>query len=196
VSGRIVVLISRTGSNMMALARACDAGEVPARVVAVVGDRVCAGLSVAAREGLATDVVAPRDYPDRTEWSAALCDLVSSYRPDLVVSAGFMRILGPDFVDTFYGRLVNLHPSLLPSFPGAHAVRDALDAGVKVTGTTVHLVDREMDHGPILFQEPVRVRPDDTEASLHERIKAVEHVLLVDACRSLLQAREPWPSGA
>jgi phosphoribosylglycinamide formyltransferase 1 len=196
VSGRIVVLISGTGSNMMALARACDAGDVAARVVAVVGDRACEGLSLAAREGIAIEVVAPRDYADRSEWNAALLERVSSHRPDLVVSAGFMRILGPDFVDAFYGRLVNLHPSLLPSFPGAHAVRDALDAGVKVTGTTVHLVDREVDHGPILLQEPVRVRADDTEASLHERIKAVEHVLLVEACKSLLEAREAWLSGA
>lgn len=196
MSGRIVVLISGTGSNMMSLARACDAGEVPARVVAAVADRACEGLSGAARAGIATELVAPRDYADRTEWNAALRELVASYRPDLVVSAGFMRILGPDFVDAFYGRLVNLHPSLLPAFPGAHAVRDALAAGVKVTGTTIHLVDREVDHGPILFQEPVRVRADDTEASLHERIKAAERVLIVEACGSLLAAREPWPSGA
>jgi phosphoribosylglycinamide formyltransferase-1 len=191
VSGRIVVLVSGTGSNMMALARACDAGELPARVEAVVGDRACEGLSLAARAGIATEVCAPRDYTDRSQWNAALRDRVAKYRPDLVVSAGFMRILDPGFVDAFYGRLVNLHPSLLPSFPGAHAVRDALAAGVKVTGTTVHLVDREVDHGPILFQEPVRVRAGDTEASLHERIKAVEHVLLVRACRSLLEAGQP-----
>lgn len=191
MSGRIVVLVSGTGSNMMALARACGAGELPARVEAVVGDRACEGLSLAARAGIETEVCAPRDYTDRSQWDAALRDRVAKYRPDLVVSAGFMRILGPGFVDAFYGRLVNLHPSLLPSFPGAHAVRDALAAGVKVTGTTVHLVDRDVDHGPILFQEPVRVRAGDTEASLHERIKAVEHVLLVQACRSLLEAGHP-----
>lgn len=196
MSGRIVVLISGTGSNMMALVRAADAGELAARVVAVVSDRPCPGLVAAATAGIPTEVAPPGAHSDRSQWSAALRDRVASYRPDLVVSAGFMRILAPDFVDAFYGRLVNLHPSLLPSFPGAHAVRDALGAGVKVTGTTVHLVDREVDHGPILFQEPVRIHPDDSEASLHERIKAVEHVLVVEACRALLDVREPWPTGA
>jgi phosphoribosylglycinamide formyltransferase 1 len=196
MSGRIVVLISGTGSNMMALVRAADAGELSARVVAVVADRPCAGLSAAATEGIPTEVVEPHAYSDRAEWSAALRDLVASYRPDLVVSAGFMRILAPAFVDAFYGRLINLHPSLLPSFPGAHAVRDALAAGVKVTGTTVHLVDREVDHGPILLQEAVRVRDDDSEASLHERIKGIEHVLVVEACRGMLDARAPRPTYA
>jgi phosphoribosylglycinamide formyltransferase-1 len=196
MSGRIVVLISGTGSNMMALVRAAGAGELRASVVAVVADRSCAGLSAAAEKGIPTELVEPRAYADRTQWSAALCDQVASYRPDLVVSAGFMRILAPAFVDAFYGRLINLHPSLLPSFPGAHAVRDALAAGVKVTGTTVHLVDREVDHGPILFQEAVPVRPGDSEASLHERIKAVEHVLVVEACRSMLDARAAWPANA
>ena len=120
-------------------------------------------------------------------------DRVAGYRPDLVVSAGFMRILAPVFVDAFAGRLINLHPSLLPAFPGAHAVRDALAAGVKVTGTTVHHVDHLVDHGPILLQEAVDVRADDDEASLHARIKAVEHRLLPEACRILLERRTPKP---
>jgi phosphoribosylglycinamide formyltransferase-1 len=188
VTGRIVVLVSGTGSNMLALARACERGELPGEVVGVVADRPCRGLEVASREGIATALVVPGDHPARASWNEALRDIVSSYRPDLVVSAGFMRILGPIFVDAFAGRLINLHPSLLPAFPGAHAVRDALAAGVKVTGTTVHLVDHEVDHGPILLQEPVRVRDGDTEESLHERIKVVEHGLLARACRSLLEA--------
>jgi phosphoribosylglycinamide formyltransferase 1 len=115
-----------------------------------------------------------------------LRDRVAAREPDLVVAAGFMRILAPSFVDAFSGRLINLHPSLLPAFPGANAVRDALAHGVKVTGTTVHLVDHEVDHGPILLQEAVSVLPDDTEATLHERIKKVEHRLLPAACRLML----------
>src|SRR5918992_1631954 len=148
VDGRIVVLVSGSGTNMTALATACREGRVPGAIVAVVAD----------------------------------------HRPDLVVSAGFMRILAPVFVDAFEGRLINLHPALLPAFPGAHAVRDALDHGVKVTGTTVHLIDHDVDHGRILFQVPVEVLPDDTEESLHERIKEAEHQLLPEACRRLLES--------
>jgi phosphoribosylglycinamide formyltransferase-1 len=190
VSARIVVLVSGAGSNMLSLVRACKRGELAARVVAVVGDRACAGVERAREEGVATAVVRPRDYAGRDQWSAALRDEVASHAPDLVVSAGFMRILAPVFVEAFYGRFINLHPSLLPAFPGAHAVRDALVAGVKVTGTTVHLVDREVDRGPILFQEAVRVEDGDTVESLHERIKVVERVLLIEACRSLLNTSE------
>lgn len=184
--GRIVVLISGSGSNLESLHHACERGEVPGRVVAVFADRVCGGLDLARGFGIPAEVVAPSEYDDRAAWSAALRDAVLAHRPDLVVSAGFMRILAPVFVDAFFGRLINLHPALLPSFPGAHAVRDALEAGVKVTGSTVHLVDHLVDHGPIIDQEAVRVADDDTEATLHERIKAVEHRLLPKACRALL----------
>jgi phosphoribosylglycinamide formyltransferase 1 len=187
VDERIVVLVSGSGSNMEALARACDRGEVRGRVVAVVSDRPCRGIDRAAAMGIPCEALEPALYADRDAWSEALAAMVRSYTPDLVVSAGFMRILGPSFVDAFAGRLINLHPSLLPAFPGAHAVRDALDRGVKVTGTTVHFVDYEVDHGPILLQEAVPVEDGDTVESLHDRIKETEHRLLPRACDLLLR---------
>lgn len=121
-----------------------------------------------------------KDYADRAQWDIALTDAVLAHEPDLVVTAGFMKILGPRFLGAFTGRIVNTHPALLPSFPGAHAVRDALDHGVKLTGSTVHLVDSGVDTGPILAQEAVPVLDGDDEAALHERIKIVERRLLVD----------------
>jgi phosphoribosylglycinamide formyltransferase 1 len=184
--GQIVVLVSGSGSNMMALADACERGEVPGRIVAVASDRQCAGLGLAAGRGIETVLCDFNSFGSRAEWNNAFRDRLALFEPDLVVSAGFMRILAPSVVDAFAGRLINLHPSLLPAFPGAHAVRDALAHGVKVTGTTVHIVDHEVDHGPILVQEAVPVLPGDTEATLHERIKAVEHRLLPEACRIML----------
>jgi phosphoribosylglycinamide formyltransferase-1 len=199
VSARLVVLVSGTGSNAWALVRASERGDLAAEVVALVADRPCRGLELASAEGIPAELVLPRDYPGRAEWSSALRDTVLAYAPDLVVSAGFMRVLAPAFVDQFAGRLINLHPSLLPAFPGAHAVRDALAAGVKVTGTTIHFVDHEVDHGPILLQEPVRVFADDNEERLHERIKQVEHRVIVEGCRMVLagaaSARPLHPTG-
>jgi phosphoribosylglycinamide formyltransferase-1 len=189
MAGRIVVLISGAGSNMNALARACSTGEVPGRVVGVVADRDCAGLRLARAASVPVAVVPFSAYPSRDAWSEELLRRVRASHPDLVVSAGFMRILHPSFVDAFAGRLINLHPSLLPAFPGAHAVRDALAAGVEVTGTTVHFIDHGMDTGPTLLQAAVPVRPGDTEARLHERIKSVERPLLVAACRMVLNGR-------
>lgn len=180
---------------MEALVHACEAGEVPGAVVAVVSDRECTGLKLSADRGIATEILEPRDFASREEWSGAFADLVEAQEPDLVVSAGFMRILAPVFVERFFGKLINLHPSLLPSFPGAHAVQDALEARVKVTGTTVHFVDYEVDHGPILLQEEVPVENSDTEETLHERIKAVEHRLLPQACRLLLEGRARLEGG-
>lgn len=124
--------------------------------------------------------VGVKDYADRAQWDIALTDAVLAHEPDLIVTAGFMKILGPQFLGAFTGRIVNTHPALLPSFPGAHAVRDALDHGVKLTGSTVHLVDSGVDTGPILAQEAVPVLDGDDEAALHERIKIVERRLLVD----------------
>jgi phosphoribosylglycinamide formyltransferase-1 len=189
VSGRIVVLVSGSGSNMQALVRACERGEVPGAVVAVIADRACAAVDNARALGVHAEILTPGGFRSRHAWSEALLDRVLAHRPDLVVSAGFMRILAPVFVDALSGVLVNLHPSLLPAFPGAHAVRDALAAGVRVTGTTVHLVDEEVDSGPVIAQEPVPVLPGDTEASLHERIKEVEHRLLPGVCRGMLEGR-------
>ena len=143
----------------------------------------------AQRLGLDTHLVDARHHESRQSWCEELRDVVAGYHPDLVVSAGFMRILAPVFVDAFAGRLINLHPSLLPSFRGVHAVRDALEAGVKVTGSTVHFVDNDVDHGPIIMQKPVPVRDGDDEATLHERIKELEHRLLPEVCRLLLEER-------
>lgn len=187
MAGRIVVLISGAGSNMHALVRACRAGDVPGEVVAVVADRPCSGLELARGEGVDTAVLDPRGYASREDWSAALLELVRTFQPDLVVSAGFMRILSPVFVHAYSGRLINLHPSLLPAYPGAHAVRDALEDGASITGTTVHFVDDEVDHGPPILQREVPIEPGDDEETLHERIKAVEHGMLAEACRMVLE---------
>jgi phosphoribosylglycinamide formyltransferase-1 len=189
LTGRIVVLISGAGSNMDELAAACDRGEVPGKVVAVVADRECIGLKVAERRGIEAVVVEFGAFASREEWSDALRAAVARYEPDLVVSAGFMRVTSPVFVDAFAGRYINLHPALLPSFPGAHGVRDALAAGVKVTGSTVHFVDYEVDHGPILMQEAVTIEEGDDEDSLHQRIKGAEHRMLPAACRVILEGK-------
>jgi len=177
---RLVVLVSGSGTNLQAL---LDAGADPAfgaRVVAVGADRKdIEGLTRAARAGLPTFVVRVEDFADRAAWDAAMTDTVASYEPDLVVSAGFMKLLGAQFLDRFGGRCVNTHPALLPSFPGTRGVREALAHGVKVTGCTVHLVDDGVDTGPIIAQSPVPVLDGDDEVSLHERIKTVERDLLV-----------------
>ncbi|GLZ43263.1 phosphoribosylglycinamide formyltransferase [Actinokineospora sp. NBRC 105648] len=153
----------------------------PARVVAVGADRTgIEGLARAERAGLPGFAVRVRAHPDRAAWDAALTEAVAAHRPDLVVSAGFMKILGPAFLARFGGRVINTHPALLPAFPGAHAVSDALAHGVQVTGSTVHLVDGGVDTGPIIAQQAVAVAAGDDEAGLHERIKAVERRLLVD----------------
>ncbi|MFF3563267.1 phosphoribosylglycinamide formyltransferase [Streptomyces sp. NPDC002574] len=172
---RLVVLVSGSGTNLQAL---LDAG---AHVVAVGADRSgIAGLERAERAGVPTFVCRVKDHGDRGAWDAALAEAVAAYEPDLVVSAGFMKIVGKEFLARFGGRVVNTHPALLPSFPGAHGVRDALAYGAKVTGCTVHFVDDGVDTGPIIAQGVVEVREDDTEEALHERIKEVERRLLVD----------------
>ncbi len=179
--GRVVVLISGAGSNLAALVQAQRDEGYAARVVAVVTDNPAAGgLEHARKAGIATAVVAPSDFSDRAAWDAALAATVTAFHPDLVVCAGFMRILGGPFLERWGGRTINTHPALLPSFPGAHGVRDALAYGVRVTGCTVHVVDAGVDTGPIIAQGTVEVRDDDDEASLHERIKVVERALLVE----------------
>ncbi|WP_228540331.1 phosphoribosylglycinamide formyltransferase [Nocardia sp. XZ_19_369] len=174
----VVVLASGTGSLLRALLDAAAAADFPAKIVAVGVDRGCAATEHADAAGVPHFKVALKDFPDRAAWDVALTDAVASYTPDLVVSAGFMKILGPTFLGRFGGRIINTHPALLPAFPGAHGVRDALAYGVRVTGSTVHLVDAGVDTGPILAQEAVPVLPEDDEASLHERIKVVERRLL------------------
>lgn len=176
---RLVVLASGTGSLLAALLDAAQ-GDWPGRVVAVGVDRDCRAVQIAQDAGVPAFTVRVPDHVDRGAWDVALTEATAAHEPDLVVSAGFMKILGPQFLGRFPGRIVNTHPALLPSFPGAHAVPDALAYGVKVTGTTVHLVDDGVDTGPILAQEAVPVHDDDDVDSLHERIKTVERRLLVD----------------
>jgi phosphoribosylglycinamide formyltransferase-1 len=187
---RVVVLVSGHGSNLQALLDAAAGPGAGMAVVLVAADRPDAyGLERARRAGVATAVVRPADHPDRRAFDRALLELVAAARPDVVCLAGFMRILGPEFVRAFPDRVVNTHPSLLPAFRGAHAVRDALAYGVKVSGCTVHLVDEEVDHGPVLFQAVVPVQDGDDEARLHERIKAEEHRLLPAAVRLVAEGR-------
>ncbi|MFT7836517.1 phosphoribosylglycinamide formyltransferase [Saccharothrix sp. BKS2] len=189
VPARVVVLVSGSGTLLQALLDAAADPGYPVEVVAVGADRDgIAGLDRAGRAGVPAFSVKLRDHADRAAWDVALADAVEAHRPDLVVSAGFMKILGTAFLARFGGRMVNTHPALLPAFPGAHGVRDALDYGVKVTGATVHLVDGGVDTGPILAQEAVVVTNDDDVESLHERIKVVERRLLVDVVARL--ARE------
>lgn len=175
---RLVVLISGTGSNLAALLAAHDDPAWGARVVGVVADREAGGLGLARAAGVPTVVVGPADFPDRAAWDAGLAQAVAVFAPDLVVSAGFMRIIGPPLLGRF--PIVNTHPALLPAFPGAHAVRDALAAGVAVTGCTLHVVDAGVDTGPVIAQARVPVEPGDDEATLHERIKVAERALLVE----------------
>ncbi|MFD6857040.1 phosphoribosylglycinamide formyltransferase [Rhodococcus sp. NPDC060090] len=177
---RIVVLASGTGSLLHSLLAATHTDGYPAQIIAVGVDRVCTAQEHADAAGIPQFEVALRDYADRTEWDRALTAAVAKHEPDLIVTAGFMKILGNTFLERFGGRIINTHPALLPSFPGAHAVPDALAYGVKVTGSTVHLVDGGVDTGPILAQEPVPVLDGDDEAALHERIKVVERRLLAD----------------
>lgn len=184
---RLVVLVSGSGTNLQALLDAIgdDPAAYGARVVAVGADRDGTGGSERAeRAGIPTFVCKLKDHATRAEWDEALTAAVAEHSPDLVVSAGFMKIVGPAFLAAFGGRTVNTHPALLPSFPGAHGVRDALAYGVKVTGCTVHFVDDGVDTGPIIAQGVVEVTEEDTpegEAALHERIKEVERSLLVEA---------------
>jgi phosphoribosylaminoimidazolecarboxamide formyltransferase/IMP cyclohydrolase len=169
--GRIVVAVSGAGSNLRALAAAAGRGELGGEIVLVVADRPCAALEWAREQGLETALVPGGD-------DEVLAEVLAAVRTDALVLAGYMRIVGPGVLATYPGRILNTHPSLLPSFPGAHAVRDALAHGVTVTGVTVHLVDEALDGGPIVAQEAVPILPDDDESTLHERIRAVEHRLL------------------
>lgn len=179
--GRLVVLVSGAGTNLQALLDACADPAYGAEVAAVGSDRAgIPGLERAVAAGVPTFVVPPADFPSRAEWDRALVQEVRRHAPDLVVSAGFMRILGPDFLAAFPDRVVNTHPALLPSFPGTSAVRDALAYGAKLTGVTVHVVDEGVDTGPVIAQAAVPVLAGDDEDSLHERIKSVERTLLVE----------------
>ena len=188
---RLVVLASGEGSLLQALLDACADPEYGARVVAVGADRPdIRALDRAARAGLPTFVLRVGDFPDRAAWDHALTEAVRAHSPDLVISAGFMKLVGKEFLDAFPHRYLNTHPALLPSFPGMHGVRDALDYGVKVTGCTVIIADEGVDSGPILAQAGVPVLDGDTEETLHERIKSVERSLLVETVGRMV--RDGW----
>ncbi len=183
---RVVVLVSGAGTLLQALLDAEAAAASDATVVAVGSDRPgVAGLARAEAAGVPIFVHPLLPGADRAAWDAGLADLVAGYDPDLVVSAGFLKLVGPAFLARFGGRMINTHPALLPSFPGLHGVRDALAAGVKVTGATVFMVDAGVDTGRILAQQSVQVLPGDDEETLHERIKVVERQLLVDTVNEL-----------
>ena len=183
---RVVVLVSGSGTLLQSLLDAQRSGALAAVGVAVGAARDgIEGLARAQRAGVPTFVVRVPDHEDRASWDAALADAVASFDPDLVVSAGFMKLVGPAFLGRFAGRMINTHPALLPSFPGAHGVRDALAHGVRVTGCTVFEVDSGVDTGRIIDQVAVRVAADDTEATLHERIKVAERRLLLDTVNAL-----------
>lgn len=188
---RLVVLVSGTGTNLQALIDACADDAYGADVVAVGADRDgIAALARAARAGIPTFVHRVKDYSSRADWDMVLAESCAAYQADLVILAGFMKLVGPRFLGRFGGRCLNTHPALLPSFPGMHGVRDALDYGVKVTGCTVLIVDPGIDAGPVVAQRPVLVRDDDDEASLHERIKVTERALLVATVGRMV--REGW----
>ncbi|MFT3899218.1 MAG: phosphoribosylglycinamide formyltransferase [Gordonia sp. (in: high G+C Gram-positive bacteria)] len=185
MSAPVVVLASGAGSLLAALLDAAALPDSPFHVAAVGVDRDCPAVRVAADRGVDVFTCSVADFADRGAWDLALTEQTAAAGPQWVVTAGFMKILGPAFVGRFAGRIVNSHPALLPAFPGAHGVADALAHGVKITGTTVHLVDDGVDTGPILAQQAVAVEDDDTEAALHERIKEVERVLLADVVTAL-----------
>ena len=184
----IVILISGRGSNMEAIVRACAAEAWPARIAAVISNRAdAAGLDFAQANGIATAVVDHTRFASREAFDQQLAEAIDAFRPDVVALAGFMRILTPGFVQRYDGRLVNIHPSLLPLFPGLHTHQRAIDAGCKVAGASVHFVTADLDHGPIIGQATVPVLPGDTEQSLAARVLEREHVLYPAALRWLVE---------
>ena len=187
---KLVILISGRGSNMEAIVRACSDEAWAAQVAAVIANRPdAAGLAFAASHGIATAVVDHRQYPDRDSFDAALAQQIDGFAPDLVVLAGFMRVLTAGFVDRYAGRMLNVHPSLLPSFPGLKTHQQALDAGVRLHGASVHFVTSQLDHGPIVAQAAVPVENGDTPAMLAERVLAIEHIIYPRAVRWFVEGR-------
>ncbi|MFP5390209.1 MAG: phosphoribosylglycinamide formyltransferase [Gammaproteobacteria bacterium] len=186
----IVILISGRGSNMEAIVRAAQAEQWPARIAAVISNKADAkGLEFAAAHGIATAVVSNRDYPSREAFDAALREVIDGFAPDLVVLAGFMRILTAGFTAHYAGRLLNIHPSLLPHFPGLHTHQQCLDAGHSRHGATVHFVTAELDHGPVVAQAEIDVLPGDTPDTLAQRLLAEEHKLYPYAVRLFVEGR-------
>jgi phosphoribosylglycinamide formyltransferase-1 len=192
----VVVLISGSGSNLLALLEATKNPLFPARVLAVGSDKPASGLEHADLFGVPTFVVEEKHFSNRDQWAEKLAKNISHFNPDLIVLAGFMKVLPASFVAKFSPRIINIHPALLPSFPGAHAVRDALAAGARETGVTIHIVDEGVDTGPVLAQQIVTILPADDEQTLHERIKLIEHKMLVETVRDLaIKQLEPSKVG-
>ena len=185
----VVVLISGSGSNLRALLEAAGDPRFPVRILAVGSDQAATGLEHAELFGIPTFVVSPSSFSNSSEWSAMLLNNIQFWNPDLVVLAGFMKILPPEFVAALSPNLINTHPSLLPKYPGAHAVRDALADGATVTGVTIHVVDEGVDTGPQIAQAEVAVLPDETEHELHERIKVIERELLIKTVADIAKGR-------
>lgn len=190
----VVVLISGSGTNLRALLEATENPLFGARIVAVGSDNPADGLAHAEHFGVPTFVVSPGAFDSREKWADVLLANVNHFKPDLVVLAGFMRILPANFVSALSPNLINTHPSLLPAFPGAHAVRDALEAKAAVTGVTIHVVDEGVDTGPHIAQASVEVRADDSEYDLHERIKVVERELLIATVKQIANKKIHLPS--
>ncbi len=185
----IVCLISGSGSNLRALLEACDSPLFPAKVRAVGSDRPAEGLEHAEQFSVPTFVLEPEKFSDKNQWADLLLHSILFHKPDVVVLAGFMRILPPTVVNALSPKIINLHPSLLPAFPGAHAVRDALAAGARVTGSTIHVVDVGMDTGPIISQREIAIPEGISEAELHEEIKQVERSHLVEVIRDIADGK-------
>jgi phosphoribosylglycinamide formyltransferase 1 len=187
---KLVILISGRGSNMEAIVRACSREGWPAQIAAVIANRPdAAGLAFAASHGIATAVFDHRQFPDRESFDAALASQIDAFTPDLIVLAGFMRVLTPGFVDHYAARMLNVHPSLLPSFAGLKTHQQALDAGVRLHGASVHFVTSQLDHGPIVIQSAVPVLAGDDAAALAERVLATEHIIYPRAVRWFVEGR-------
>lgn len=185
----VVVLISGSGSNLLALLKAAENPLYPVKVVAVGSDKDAPGLEHAELFEVDTFIVEPSRFQDKELWAKTLLSNVLHHQPDLVVLAGFMKILPESFVKALEGKLINTHPSLLPDFKGAHAVRDALQAGAKKTGVTIHYVDAGVDTGPIIVQQELSIHEGESESELHERIKVIERALLVETIEKLALAK-------
>ncbi len=185
----IVVLISGSGSNLRALLKACDNPLYPGKILAVGADSPATGLEHAEEFGVPSFVVSESNFASRELWAQRMLEHIQFLKPDLVVLAGFMKVLPESFVSALSPNLINLHPSLLPLFPGAHAVRDALAAGAEQTGSTIHIVDGGVDTGPVISQRELEIRPDETKHELHERIKAVEREHLVSVVRDIAEQK-------
>lgn len=187
---KIVILISGRGSNMQAIVQASQSQQWPAQIAAVISNKPdAAGLAYAASQGIATMVVESKAFPNRESFDAALQQAIDNFQADLVVLAGFMRILTPQFVQHYENRIMNIHPSLLPSFVGLHTHQQALDAGVKFHGATVHFVTAELDHGPIIDQACVRIEQGDTEDSLAQKLLVKEHQIYPRAVRLFVEGK-------